>query len=142
MGITAGHYGKLGLSLLNKEINFNTDTFKVLLTTNAYTIDKDAHQYISSITNEVTGTGYTAGGVTVSPMTVSYDAANDRVKYVCTNPAWNPLTVTGARRAVLYDDTAANKPLVSWVDLGQDYNLTAANFSIPWDALGTGYINF
>jgi hypothetical protein len=31
---------------------------------------------------------------------------------------------------------------VSWVDLGQDYNLTAANFSIPWDALGAGYINF
>ena len=36
----------------------------------------------------------------------------------------------------------ANKPLISWVDLGQDYNLSAANFSIPWDALGAGYINF
>lgn len=142
MAITAGYYGKFGLSLANKEVNLNTDTFKVLLTTNAYVLDKDVHQYISSITNEVTGAGYTAGGVTVSPMTVTYDAANDRVKYVGSNPAWNPLTVTGARRAVLYDDTAANKPLVSWVDLGQDYNLTAANFSIPWDALGAGYINF
>jgi len=142
MAITAGHYGKLGLTLVNKEVNFNTDTFKVLMTTNAYTIDRDAHQYLSSITNEVAGTGYTAGGVTVSPMTVTYDAVNHRLKYTCSNPAWNPLTVTGARRAVLYDDTAANKPLISWVDLGQDYNLSAANFSIPWDALGAGYINF
>ncbi|KAB7755189.1 hypothetical protein [Mycolicibacterium mucogenicum] len=141
MAITAGMYGKFGLSLANKEINLNTDTFKFLLTTNAYTIDKDAHQYLSSITNEVVGTGYTAGGVTLSPLTVTYDAANDRVKWVGSNPAWNPLTVTGARRGVFYDDTAPNKPLVSWVDLGQDYNLTAANFSIPWDALGTGYIN-
>lgn len=44
-------------------INPSVDTFRVMLVTSAYTEDKDTHLKRSSITNEVTGTGYTAGGL-------------------------------------------------------------------------------
>ena len=54
-------------------INYGTDTFKMMLTTSAYVADKDAHLKRSSVTNEVTGTGYTAGGTIVAVTVAAVD---------------------------------------------------------------------
>ena len=43
-------------------IDFDTDTFKVMLVTSTYVANKDTHTKRSDVTNEVSGTGYTAGG--------------------------------------------------------------------------------
>lgn len=59
-------------------IDFDTDTFKVMLVTSAYVPSKDSDLKRSNVTNEVVGTGYTAGGVT-SAVTVTKDTANDKV---------------------------------------------------------------
>jgi hypothetical protein len=58
-------------SAFNKEIDLDSDTIKVMLCTSSYTPSQGTHQYKSSITNEVTGTGYTAGGTTVASVSVS-----------------------------------------------------------------------
>mgnify|MGYP000402675218 CR=1 FL=1 len=47
-------------------IDFDTDTFYGMLVTSTYTPNKDTHTKRSDVTNEVTGTGYTAGGMAVS----------------------------------------------------------------------------
>lgn len=57
-------------------INFASDTIKAALTTATYTPDPLTHQFFSSVTNEVTGTGYTAGGVTIGSKTTTLTAAN------------------------------------------------------------------
>lgn len=54
-------YGNVLLKALNKEVDWDSDTIKVMLTTSSYTPNQDTHIYKSSVTNEVTGTGYTAG---------------------------------------------------------------------------------
>jgi hypothetical protein len=59
-------------------IDADTDTFKVMLVSSAYSPNKDTHDKRDDVTNEVSGTGYTAGGVT-SACTVTKDTANDRV---------------------------------------------------------------
>lgn len=69
-------YGKFFASLANKEIDFNSDAIKLALVSSAYTFDHDAHDYFNDITNEVTGTGYTAGGAAVGSPSFSYVAAN------------------------------------------------------------------
>ena len=43
-------------------IDWLNDTIKVMLVTSAYTPDQDAHDFKDDITNEISGTGYTAGG--------------------------------------------------------------------------------
>ena len=49
-------YGQFLSQALNKEIDWDTDTIKVALLTNAYTPDQDAHNYLDDvITHEVTG---------------------------------------------------------------------------------------
>ena len=59
-------------------IDYDTDTFKVMLVTSSYTPDKDAHEFFDDVTNEVSGTGYTAGGETVTG-TLTLDTANDKL---------------------------------------------------------------
>ena len=54
-------------------VNFATggDTLKVMLSTASYVPDQTAHQFKSSVTNEVTGGNYTAGGVTLASKTAT-----------------------------------------------------------------------
>lgn len=81
-------------------IDFDTDTFKVMLTTSTYTENKDTHDFRDDVTNEVTGAGYTGGGNTVT-VTVTLDTANDRVDISLGGTTWPNSTIT-ARKAVYY----------------------------------------
>jgi len=63
MAVTSGLYQNCIPALANKEIDLGSDTIKWMGTTSAHTINP-AHDYKNDITNEVTGTGYTAGGDT------------------------------------------------------------------------------
>lgn len=137
-------YGKFLQSLFNKEIDIDSDALKLMLCTSSYTPDQDAHRYKSDITNEVTGTGYTAGGVAVTGVSVSYDAATNKLSFTSSGtPSWATSTIT-ARYAVLYDSTPstdATRPLILYIDFGADVSSTTATFAVPWDPTnGIGYI--
>ncbi|MDG3012132.1 hypothetical protein G4X40_18480 [Rhodococcus sp. D2-41] len=138
---TGTMYGKFLLSALNKEVKIASsanggDTLKIMLVTSAYSPDKDAHQYKAQVTSEAVGTGYTAGGLTLNSVAVTYDAGTDTVNIAAANPEWPASTIT-ARYAVIYDDTpATNKPLIGWIDFGGDVSTTAGKFAVTLDALG------
>jgi len=112
-------------------IDFDTDTFKVLLVTSSYTPNKDTHDRRDDVTNEVTGTGYTAGGVT-SACTVTKDTANDKVTLQFASVSWASSTIT-ARGAVIYKSrggASSADELVAYNDFGADVSTTAGTFSI------------
>lgn len=111
-------------------IDFDTDTFKTLLVTSSYSPNKDTHDRRDDITNEVTGTGYTAGGVT-SACTVAKDTANDRVTLTFAAVSWASSTIT-ARAAVIYKSTgtASADPLVAYVDFNGDVVSSGGTFSV------------
>jgi hypothetical protein len=111
-------------------IDFDTDTFKVLLVTSSYTPDKDTHDKRNDVTNEVSGTGYTAGGVT-SVCTVTKDTANDRVTLSFAAVSWASSTIT-ARGAVIYKSTgtASNDNLVAYNDFGSDVASASGTFTV------------
>lgn len=69
-------YGKFFAALANKEIDFNSDSIKLALVTSSYVPNRDTHDYFDDITNEVSGTGYAAGGSVVGSAAFSYVAAN------------------------------------------------------------------
>lgn len=112
-------------------IDFDTDTFKVMLTTSTYTENKDTHAFRSDVTNEVTGTGYTAGGNTVT-VTVTLDTVNDRVDISLGGTTWPSSTIT-ARKAVYYKSRggASNADEVIGVnDFGSDVVSSAGTFTL------------
>jgi len=136
MAVTAKLYNLAFTSLANKEVDWGTDTIKVMLCTSTYVPSQTAHQYKSSVTNEVTGTGYTAGGATLASKT---EAIAGQVKtFDAADTTWSTSTIT-ARYAVIYDaQTAvdATSPLLAYVDFGADVVSSAGTFTITWDAAG------
>lgn len=138
MAVTAKLYGSFPAKLANKEIDWDSDTIKVALATSSYTPDQDAHDYFNDITNEVSGTGYTAGGATLANKTVGYTSGTNTQKFDADDTSWATSTIT-ARYAVIYDSTpgtAATNPLIGYVDFGADVSSTAAAFTIVWDSAG------
>ena len=116
-------------------IDFDTDTFKVMLVTATYSPNKDSHLKRSDVTNEVSGTGYSAGGVT-SACTVNKDTGNDRVTMTFANVNWPTATIT-ARAAVIYKSrggASSADELVAYVDFGADITSTADTFSVTFSS--------
>ena len=132
-------YGQFLSQALNKEIDWDSDTIKVALLTNAYTPDQDAHNYLDDVVaNEVSGTGYTAGGNTLANKTNAYNSATNVIVLDADDTTWSSSTIT-ARYAVVYDATPATnatKPLIGYVDFGSDQSSSNGNFTITWDATG------
>lgn len=132
-------YGQFLAKALNKEVDWDTDTIKVALLSSAYTPNQDSHDYYDDVVaNEVSGTGYTAGGVTLAGKTNTYDAANNVIVLDANDAVWSNSTIT-ARYAVVYDDsgaTNAQKALIGYVDFGSDQSSTNGNFTVTWDATG------
>jgi hypothetical protein len=138
MTITAKLYGLFLKAALNKEIDIDSDTLKVMLTTSAYTPDQDTHDYKNDVTNEITGTGYTAGGAALTTVTVTYTTATNVLMVDADDVSWTSSTIT-ARTAVVYDSspaTDATRPLICYEQSDVDIVSTGGTFQIVWNASG------
>lgn len=122
-------------------LNLTSDTIKVALVTSSYTPNIDTHVFFSDVTNEVTGTGYVAGGATIANPSITVDTANDRAYFDADDTTWATSTIT-ARGAVVYKSTgtAATSPLIGYVDFGADKSTTGDTFYIQWAAPASGAI--
>jgi hypothetical protein len=88
-----------------------------------------------SATNEVTGTGYTAGGQTiVSPTTTESPAGT--LMYDMTDQVWVAPTTVTARGGILYADVLGTNNLIVAQTFGGDIVSTAGTFTIAFNALG------
>ena len=122
---TGKWYGPAIAKMATKQIDWTNDTIKVALVTSTYTPDQDAHDEWADVSaNEVSGTGYTAGGKVLSGKTLTYDSGTNTWTYDASDALWNSVTVT-FRYAVIYDDTAAGKPLLGYIDFTTNKNATA-----------------
>jgi hypothetical protein len=132
-------YGNFLKQALNKEIDWDSDTIKVALLSSSYTPNQDTHDYYDDVSSyEVTGTGYTTGGITLASKTSTYDGTNNVIVLDAADVTWSSSTIT-ARYAVVYDDSgasAAAKALIGYVDFGSDQSSTNGNFTITWDSTG------
>ena len=113
------------------DIDFDTNTFKAMLVTSTYAPNKDTHDFRDDVTNEVSGTGYTAGGAT-STVTVTKDTANDRVTIQFGAVSWATSTIT-ARGCVYYKSrggASSADELVAYVDFGSDVSSSGGTFAV------------
>lgn len=115
---------------------FGSGAFKMLLVSSVPSeSDFDSFDFRNDIANEVTGSGYTAGGFAVTPTVGAVDTTNNRVAVTFANLA--PALATATVSAVggwIYKDTgnAATDQLVQFVDFGGTVSSTAAAFNITF----------
>lgn len=128
-------YNSLLEDLARGAVDFDNDTFRAMLVTATYVANKDTHTKRSDITNEVTGTGYTAGGAVVTP-TITKDTANDRLDIAFSDPSWANSTIT-ARGVVIYKargGLATADELVAYCDFGANVSSTNGTFTVDFTA--------
>lgn len=123
-------------------INFASDSFKVLLVSAVPSeANLDAWVNRSDVTSEITGTGYTAGGVAVTATVGAVDTTDNRVPVTFTDltPGWTG--TISAVGAIIYKSTgtASTDKLVQFVDFGGTVSSTAAAFNV--DFTSPLYIN-
>lgn len=118
-------------------IDFDTDTFKCLLVTSSYTPNKDTDNRRDDVTNEVAGTGYTAGGTAATVSVAAIDTTNDRIEISLGAVSWPTSTIT-ARGAVYYKSrggASSADELVAYIDFGSDVSSTAGTFALSASTL-------
>jgi hypothetical protein len=86
--------------------NLLTDTIKLALYTSSATLDENTTVY--SVTNQVVGTGYSAGGVVLTGVTLS--TANNVVYIDFNDAVWNPASFTAAG-GLIYNASKSNKSI-------------------------------
>ena len=140
MAVTATVYNYFKKNMGEEGFDFTADSLKVALCTSSYTPDIDTHEDFADITNEITGTGYTAGGVVLTGVTWAIDTALDRAKLSADNATWAVATFT-ARYAIVYysTGTAATSLLIGYIDFGADQSPSAEDFVIAWASTGALY---
>lgn len=137
--ITVRWYGKAILAFANKEIDLLDDAIKVAGSTATHTPDQDTHDYFDDVTNEVTGTGYTAGGQAIANDTLTYTAGTNVLKYDGDDISWNPSSIAGLKNIHIYDSTPATDATRPLIGYGiADTAMTSDNgpLSIAWDSAG------
>jgi hypothetical protein len=123
-------------------IDLDTDTIKVMITTSAYTPSL-AHATKSDITNEVSGTNYTARGTAISGVTLALDG--NTVEWVHNDITWlqSGAGFSNGRTFVWYKDTGVDgtSPLIMYATEGSDFGNVTGDLVLDGSAT-TGVLNF
>jgi len=128
--------------IMDGTIDLDTDTIKVMLVTSGYTPSQDNDDYIDDVTNEVAGTGYTAGGAELANKSVTQDNVDNEGVFDADDVIWANSTIT-ARGAVLYKDTGtpATSPVIAYLDFTEDKSSNNGDFKIEWGSEGVLNLN-
>ena len=111
-------------------VHASTDTYKIALYTSSATLGAGTTAYSSS--NEVTGTNYIAGGVTLTGYTSGLASSTAYITF--SDPSWADSTIT-ARGCLIYNSSKTNKA-VACFDFGSDVVSVSGTFTIDLPAAG------
>ncbi len=139
MAIQQGLTTSFKQQMVQGQQNLSANTLKMALYTAFATLGPDTTVY--SATNQVTGTGYTAGGVTMTGVTISTSA--DGVVYINFNNVVWPNASFTARGALIYNTSQSNSS-VAVLDFGSDKTCSNQTFTVtmPVNSATTALIRF
>lgn len=121
-------------------VDFINDTVKYALFTNSITPNfstDTAYAAAPYNANEVSGTGYTAGGVTLGTKTVS-ESPTGSLMIDSADPQWTGSTFSGARCGLIWDDTLTivADAALCLVNFTADFQVTAGTLTVQVASTG------
>jgi hypothetical protein len=142
MPFASGLYGATLRDALTNVIalDLNAENYKVAMYNNTLTPNFDADPSSYSTTNEVSGTGYTAGGLAVTSSTLAIGSGV--LTYDAADVSWASSTISNARGAIIYADPLTPKANIVAIHFGADYSTVAGTFTIQWSASGIFSIDY
>lgn len=124
----SNHYKK---ELMDGNIDFGSDTFRMILMDNTFAFDRDSHATYSDVSADElsSGNGYALSGELLISGELTEDDANDRGRMTWGNATWTAsggdIGPTGA--AVIIDFTSADDTVVGCIDYGADYTIATGS---------------
>lgn len=111
-------------------VHASGDTYKIALFTDSATLGASTTAYAS--TNEVEGTGYTAGGISLTGFSSGLSGSTAYITFA--DAAWTNATIT-ARGALIYNSSKSNKA-VAVFDFGGNITSTSGTFTVDLPIAG------
>jgi hypothetical protein len=138
MAITQAMCTSFKEDLLQKEQDLETggDTIKIALFTSSASLDSTTTTYTGQ-TGEVSGSGYTSGGVALTNQVVA--TSGTTAYFDADDPEWTSASFTTAG-ALIYNDTLAGKNAIAVLSFGGDFTVTSGTFRIVFPAPGAAAI--
>ena len=122
------------LELLSGTHNLASDTLKVALFTNSASLAKTTTVY--STTGEISATGYTAGGATLTKSLVA--TSDGGYEVVFSQVTWGSSNISAARGALIYNSSKSNKA-IAVLNFGSDKASISSSFVLKFPATGSQY---
>lgn len=137
MAIQQGLTTSFKQQMLQGQQSLLTDTLYIALYTAMATIGPDTTVYTTA--GEITGTGYTAGGIALTGATINA-VSNGTVYVDFDNVTW-PASQLTARGALIYNVTQGNSS-IAVLDFGSDKTMTNFTITMPTNTSSTALIRF
>jgi hypothetical protein len=128
MAITQAFCTSAKAEFLGGIIDLDSDVIKIALYISEATLDAATTVYSS--TNEVSGSGYSAGGNVLTGATIGTSGTTAFVSF--TNTFWSSATFT-ARGALIYDSSKGNRA-IAVLNFGADKTVVNQTFTIEFPA--------
>jgi len=113
-------------------------TYRMSLHTSSLIPDEDTHKNFSDLTDEVSGTGYVAGGDDIGDPELTQDDELNQIVVDWDDYTFSNLTVAEIRYAAIYEDTGngGTSTIIAILDFGQNEASSAADFIVKINAHG------
>ena len=115
--------------LVNGDLDFAVDSYKIMLVTSSYTAAKATHNRRDDVTNEITGTGYTAGGAAIV-CTLTDDTSKKILTFASTSWATATFSAAGAVIYKARGGASSADELVAYLDFNGSVSASASTFSV------------
>lgn len=138
--MASGIYNIWKSEILKSTVDLVNDTLKIALldSNHAFAASSTTNDTWSDVSaNEITGTGYTAGGKTLTAAAVTVDNSGNKGVFDADDVSWTSATFN-ADHAVIYDDTVVSPAdmLICSFDFGGNKAVTSGTFSIVFSTDG------
>lgn len=132
----ASRYYNTGLRRVSAgDINWTTDDIRCLLVTSSYTPNQDTHEFVSDITNELSGGNYVRK--TLANKTAAEDDASDRVDLGADNVTWTALEAVAGTPAyaIIYKHVTvdADSQLIGWIEFTTPPAPNGGDWTAKWN---------
>ena len=134
MAITQAMATSFKAEILDEVHDLAADTIKIALYTSSASLGASTTAYTTS--NEISGSGYSAGGETLTSTTVS--TSGTTAFFDADDPTWTSASFT-ARGALIYNSSASDKA-IAVLNFGGDFTVSSGTFRIVFPAAGANAI--
>lgn len=130
MAISQAMCTSFKVEILDEQHDLIADTLKIALFTSSASLGAGTTAYSTS--NEISGTGYSAGGETLTSKVVT--TSGTTAYFDCANPTWTSASFT-ANGALIYNSTNGDKA-IAVLAFGGDFTVAGGTFEIVLPAPG------